>query len=302
MPYSPKSKRSKNIKPLSEPPEQEVIWYKQDKEKLRKELGGNLKVPGTEKVLKPKKRRHEPEWYCPKVDRYGDQCENKAGLDTNHEGEGLCSRHEKAYAKGRAGTRKKYREFIEMSKSRGAYGSPIDIDPQTALLLEVQRTAGHVEWLGMLIREIDDKNPNSDQALAQWTPMGLTASVWVDLYQRERAHLIRACKEAISAGVSERQIKLAEDMARMIAGIFKSFMLDPRIDLSPAQRLAAPEVLRELMSGSSFQPETPVEAILREQNLGARPGRKGPVLDERDPEIIDAEIVADEDEEEEFFV
>lgn len=60
-----------------------------------------------------------------------------------------------------------------------------------ALLEEVHRTAGHVEWLGL---EVAAQPPTALEA----------GSVWVELYQDERAHLVRLAKVAIECGVAER--------------------------------------------------------------------------------------------------
>jgi hypothetical protein len=90
------------------------------------------------------------------------------------------------------------------------YGSPIDVEPHVALLEEVRRTAGHVDWLNGVVAElghdIDGGVPiggltqTNDKTLIQ------TPSVWIEMYQEERRMLARVCKMALDAGVAERQV------------------------------------------------------------------------------------------------
>lgn len=142
------------------------------------------------------------------------------------------------------------------------YGDPVDIDPQEALLLEVQRTAGHVEWMRQLINsfgeaaESREEPGGSENALAQWSPtLGLAPSVWLQIYQEERKHLVRASQAAISAGVSERRVRVMEEQARQMAMIFKAFLMHNEMNFTPAQRLVAPKIIRELIQTDALELE-----------------------------------------------
>lgn len=148
------------------------------------------------------------------------------------------------------------------------YGDPIDIDPQEALLQEVQRTAGHVEWMRSLIAEFgeaaidEETGEGSERALAQWTPaLGMAPSVWLQIYQEERKHLINAAKAAIAAGVSERKVRIVEEQAKQLALMFKAFMMSDAIGMTPAQRIAAPRVIRELIQSSPMELEARTQAF-----------------------------------------
>jgi hypothetical protein len=105
------------------------------------------------------------------------------------------------------------------------YGLPIDIAPDEALLQEVHRTAGHVAYLNAIIGEGTSKD-----SLTQWvvvadgedsTSTFRKPSVWVELYQKERAHLVAVCKAAIGAGIAERQVRLAERQGELVGELLR---------------------------------------------------------------------------------
>jgi hypothetical protein len=131
--------------------------------------------------------------------------------------------------------------------SQGTYGDPLDVDPGIELLNEVKRTAGHVAWLRNKIEYADP------EALASnyWTYKRSTESsisrtelehdpeaqkrqyigVWMELYQRERMHLVRACQIAIQCGIEDRKVRIverqAEHIGRVIYGLLEDVGLDP---------------------------------------------------------------------------
>lgn len=178
-----------------------------------------------------------------------DKCRNFAGYKTMHSGTGPCFRHDSF----NHFSRKLLLDFVESERLMGVYGSPLDIDPHTALLMEVQRTAGHVEWLRQLVNDIHEAQQGEakkiDISLVQYTPMGIQPSVWIQMYQEERKHLIRVCEAAIKAGVAEKTVQIAQEQAQMLAMVLKGFLLDNRMDFTPQQRILAPTVIRELISG-----------------------------------------------------
>jgi hypothetical protein len=125
----------------------------------------------------------------------------------------------------------------ELAKQE-TYGRAVKIDPIEALLAEVHRAAGHVEWLGALIRQ------QAPEALVEETAVGRQTSALLRLYQQEREMLRRACESAIKAGVAERQVKIAEDQARMLAAAVQAVFNDPELGLTPQQRGLWPSLAR----------------------------------------------------------
>lgn len=140
----------------------------------------------------------------------------------------------------------------------GTYGSKREIDPHTAVLETVHRTAGHVEWLFEKIQALSDVE--GDMTLHQYTSMGIKASVWVEMYERERMMLMRAAKAAVDMGVSERTVQLAEEQGRLMAAVMQSFIDSQELGLSPQQRAIAPKVIRELLTAMP-QVAKPGEAV-----------------------------------------
>lgn len=145
-------------------------------------------------------------------------------------------------------------------KAMETYGHKADVDPITALLDEVCWTAGHVAWLRERVREIEaealvwGKTTEVDKQAAEYpgtdTTEAAAPNIWLTLYQKERAHLVAACKAAISAGIEERRVRLAERQGDMIVAVLQKIFGD--LNLSPEQLALIPHVvparLREMMS------------------------------------------------------
>lgn len=173
-------------------------------------------------------------------------CMKPAGWGTEHPGEGPCKIHggnNPGYLKHLAVKRAKQNALAEIDATMLAYGKPIHIGPHEALLMEVQRTAGHVCWLSDKIQSIGQES-GIDEAMQQWTLMGIRPSFWVDLYIEERKHLVNVSKAAIAAGVAERAVALAEEQGKLLAVAIRAILWDNELQLTPTQRAAAPQVIR----------------------------------------------------------
>jgi hypothetical protein len=156
----------------------------------------------------------------------GETCTLPAGWGTPHPGYGPCKLH--------GGSTRNHVAAARAEQARRAvatYGLPVDVDPATALLQEVHRTAGHVAWLGEKVAELDAEGlvwgvaeTTSKQATeypGTDTVHAARPSVWLDLYQRERTHLVRVSKAALDAGVSERLVRLAEQQGMLLAQVIR---------------------------------------------------------------------------------
>ncbi|HEY6793394.1 MAG TPA: hypothetical protein VI248_01785 [Kineosporiaceae bacterium] len=134
------------------------------------------------------------------------------------------------------------------------FGRPVEIDPADALLQEVHRTAGHVAWLAEQVRALDS------QALTRGTrsvqvsektgfQAGITTTkeagpqvdLWLELYFRERQHLVKVCAAALAAGVEERRVRLAEQQGGLLASVIRAVLDD--LQLSEVQRAMVAEVV-----------------------------------------------------------
>lgn len=175
---------------------------------------------------------------CGARTRNGRTCNNPAGYKTDHLGYGNCHLHAGATPNGITHAQ---REAATDQVAR--LGLPRNIDPQTALLEEVHRTAGHVAYLEQLVQHGTDE-------LTVDTMFGPKPSFWFDLYRQERARLIDVCKAAVQCGVAERHVQLAEQQGHQIANIILLVFNDPRLGLSGEQRatgrIVVSEKLRDL--------------------------------------------------------
>lgn len=102
------------------------------------------------------------------------------------------------------------------------FGLPREIDPQSALLEEVHRTAGHVAYLGQVVADLE----RADLKQLDTSERFDKPSVWVEMYQAERKHLVRVAAAAIGAGIAERQVRIAEEQGRMLAAVVHNVATD----------------------------------------------------------------------------
>jgi len=107
-------------------------------------------------------------------------------------------------------------------------GLPREVDPHTALLEELHRTAGAVQWLGAVVADLELGHVASD-------------SVWVRLYADERDRLVKVAKTCVDVGIEERRVRLAESAGAQLAAVIRA-VLD-QLGLTEAQQLAAREVV-----------------------------------------------------------
>ncbi|WP_210651324.1 hypothetical protein [Nocardioides sp. SYSU D00065] len=140
-----------------------------------------------------------------------------------------------------------------------AFGLPREVDPHTALLEELHRTAGAVQWLGAIVADLEReaitwgrvKETHGTQ-LEKGTDNGTTnaaaVNVWVRLWQEERDRLAKVAKTCVDVGIEERRVRLAESAGQQLAAVIRS-VLD-RLELSDGQRSLAlrvvPDELRRL--------------------------------------------------------
>ena len=143
-------------------------------------------------------------------------CQNIAGLGTQHFGYGHCKFH---FGNASAHVQAALMERM-LAELKASYEA-LDVSPEDALMQEVQRAAGHVEWLHGELIQYDDisKEP---------------ALTILRLYQQERTYLADACKAAVSTGVRKRQVDIAEQQGKLLAGVVQRIFTN--MDLTPTQR------------------------------------------------------------------
>lgn len=195
-------------------------------------------------------RRDKPKCGGKKRGPGGGLCTRPAGWGTSHPRHGKCKLHGGSTA---SHTVAAHREIAEQAVK--TYGLPREIDPTEALLEEVHATAGHIAWLRERIQELEaealiwGKTEEIDKGSGEFTGVDTTRAavphVWLDLYQRERKHLVDVAKACISAGIDERRVKLAEQMGSKLAGVIRA-VVDVMNPTAEQRAAADEELLRQL--------------------------------------------------------
>jgi hypothetical protein len=143
------------------------------------------------------------------------------------------------------------------------YGLPREVAPDVALLEEVHRTAGHVAWLADVVGQLEqeevtwglaeetDAPPGENGGGGVTTKHKASVNVWVKLYQDERRHLAAVCRDALAAGIAERQVRLAEQQGALLAGAVNRILDGLGLSKEQWERVpqVVPVVLRAITGG-----------------------------------------------------
>lgn len=160
-----------------------------------------------------KKKLQRTVGICGAKKRGGGVCALRAGQGTTHPGIGSCKFHGGSTP---AGVRS------AVAKQAVLLGAPKEINPLDAIIWCIKMTAGEIDFYTEQMVELDKKN------WLEETIMGKQMHV----FARERAlaqeRLVKFSKDAISLGLAERAVKLAEQygntLARLIKGILDELM------------------------------------------------------------------------------
>lgn len=205
----------------------------------------------------------------------GDPCGRPAGAQTDHLGTGRCSLHGGSSPNGRIAAQRE-----QAAVAVATYGLPVDIDPREALLAEVRRSYGAVMWLEAQVRAVAPDalvrgtrgvnrmvKVGTEAGTTTTTDVGPAVNVWLDLFYRERSHLVAVCRAAVAAGIEERRIRLEEQQGAQIAASFQ-FIQDTareRLALTAAAvgvlRQVLVEALSRLDSGDPFPGVAAITAV-----------------------------------------
>lgn len=158
----------------------------------------------------------------------GQPCTRPAGWGTEHPGYGACKLHGGCTPTHIASAR-----TTMAHEAAEHFGLPRDIDPQQALIEELHRTAGLVEFYQAKAAEDPD-------ALLVKTMFGQQPNVWIKQMEAERRHFKDVAATCVKLGLDERRVALAEEQGKLLARIIGGILAE----LGVADLPEAPAVVR----------------------------------------------------------
>jgi hypothetical protein len=127
------------------------------------------------------------------------------------------------------------------------------VDPGEVLLRLVSQSAARAEMYAKELKVLVDESPTLREALVAevWVPTESGEAYQAGEYIRglakleaeERDRCAGFATKAVAAGIAERQVRIAEAQAQILAGVVRA-VLD-RLQLSEEQQALAPVALRE---------------------------------------------------------
>ncbi len=162
----------------------------------------------------------------------------------------VCIKHGGKAGQVRAAADKRIAEKA-LTDAVKTYGLALDVSPTEALLDEVKWTAGHVAWLRARVQELEAQalswgvrsvvDREGGEFPGTDTTEAAAPHVLLDLYQRERKHLVDVCAKALQAGIEERRVRLAESQGALLADVIRRILGD--LNLTAEQSALVSEVV-----------------------------------------------------------
>lgn len=189
-----------------------------------------------EESLKPKKRglgsyKEKGVVLCGTKKKHGGTCALAAGWGTNHPGIGKCRMH--------GGVAPNHVKAAAKQEHRILLGRPVEINPLDALLECIAIRYGEVMWLSEEMSRLQRSDWIED------TMMGKQ----FHLYARERRFAVndvaRYSQMAVSLGIAERHVKLAETYGDLLSNMIKAIL--DGLNLTKEQWEVAPVIVRQAM-------------------------------------------------------
>lgn len=155
-------------------------------------------------------------------------CQMPAGWGTNHYGIGKCKWH--------GGTTPTHVKSAVQQEMRILFGRPIEINPLDAIIKCISIRHGELTWLSEKMSKLAER---------EWTEDTLYGKQF-HVYARERQaamnDVVRYSQIAVSLGIAERYVKMAETYGEMLANLIRGILDD--LVLTPEQRERAPAIVR----------------------------------------------------------
>lgn len=204
---------------------------------------------------KPRSELVPPDTTCNAHKKTGGLCSKQAGWGTDHLGYGRCKLHGGSLPNHRENAKK-----LIAKEGVRAFALPLNIDPKDALLEELHRTAGIIAFYEYQITELTGTTVTNaltgpvgtegpTESGAEQYPKS-EAHIWIRLHQEEREHYVKIAKVCIDAGIAEREVKIAEAQAAMIAQGIRALLNALNIPLDDPKVRSA---IRDSMSSITTQ-------------------------------------------------
>lgn len=173
----------------------------------------------------------------------GGLCSYPAGWGTEHYGIGKCKFH--------GGSTATHVKAAATAEFRTLLGTELEMNPLDAILWCIRIRAGEVKWLSDRIAKLQEKEWVHD------TIVGKQFHLFVRERHAASQDLVRFSQIAISLGIAERAVKLAETYGEMLARLIQGILGD--LDLTAEQRAKAPSIIRHhlivLDGGAGVDPD-----------------------------------------------
>lgn len=167
---------------------------------------------------------------CGAKKKNGKKCEMAAGQGTTHPGIGKCRYH--------GGTARTH--VAHAAKEQAILlGAPKEINPIDAIIWCIKMTAGEIEFYTEQMAELDKTHWVED------TVMGQQMHVFARMRAEAQERLVKFSKDAITLGLAERAVSLAEQYGNTISALIKGILDDlmPYISYEGQQQI--PKIVRK---------------------------------------------------------
>ncbi|WP_224279101.1 hypothetical protein [Nocardioides lacusdianchii] len=180
----------------------------------------------------------------------GERCKRAASPDS-----AVCAMHGSKSPQSRD-ARERRRAERQALVAAEAFGLPREVDPHSALLEELHRCAGAVQWLGAIVADLDKDEvvwgrvkethgTQLEKGAENGTTYAAQTNAFVRLWQEERDRLAKVAKTCVDVGIEERRVRLAESAGQQLAAVIRS-VLDQLLLTDEQRSLALQVVPNEL--------------------------------------------------------
>src|SRR5262245_22389217 len=162
---------------------------------------------------------------CGAKKKGGKRCQMAKGWGTSHPGIGACKYH--------GGSMPNHVKSAAKEEMRQLLGKEMEINPLDAILWCIRIRAGEVKWLSEKMADLNEKDWIAD------TLVGKQFHLFAKERQGAMNDLTRYSQIAISLGIAERAVRLAEQYGDMIYRLIDGILND--LNLTEAQRALVPQ-------------------------------------------------------------